>query len=243
MSDVPRDRYLIIGAGRSGSSLLASILAGAGAEFDLQDGRSWDRRSGAWEHPGLHLAQRWRSRAAKLEASMVPDSLGRDFCKRRMTRALNQVMTRARFAKSSTLIWLVQPTHKLGFQPSIIISYRRFPDYARSRYLKFGWSMRRIEQTYLEVYSTALLQLHLFGGCAVSYEEIVDPAETAWAEAVARVTGLPSGRLLGERGQMVSSVTSERTFEAGSAMVDELYSSLTELRGRAVKPGGRRYDG
>ncbi len=35
-----------------GSSLLASILNDAGADFDGLDQTSWDRAGGAFEHPG-----------------------------------------------------------------------------------------------------------------------------------------------------------------------------------------------
>ena len=47
-------RFLIVGTGRCGSSLLSAILARAGANFDMPLRAEWDRRSGEYEHPPPH---------------------------------------------------------------------------------------------------------------------------------------------------------------------------------------------
>jgi hypothetical protein len=47
MKDKP-ERFLIVGAGVSGSTLLAATMAGAGANFRAEKVAEWDRRSGAY---------------------------------------------------------------------------------------------------------------------------------------------------------------------------------------------------
>ena len=46
-------RFFIVTVGRTGSSLLASILADAGADFGVQGKADWDPAGGAYEHPSL----------------------------------------------------------------------------------------------------------------------------------------------------------------------------------------------
>ena len=59
-------RYFIITSGRSGS-LLASILADAGANFGLSTRSDWSRDSGEMEHPDVAYVSRQFRRAAYLQ--------------------------------------------------------------------------------------------------------------------------------------------------------------------------------
>jgi len=136
-----KTRYLIVGTGRSGSSLLSAILADAGANFNMPKMSSWDRKTGAYEHPKLHSAYKWYSRSQKITKSVLPSQPLRRFFEIRMRRDLSKLLCNTIFLKSTGLIWLVQPIYKLVYQPKIIVSYRKFEGYCTSRHLKFGWSV------------------------------------------------------------------------------------------------------
>ncbi len=212
-----KKRYLIVGTGRSGSSLLCAILANAGANFDMGTRQSWDRKSGTYEHPRLHAAFRWLYR---------PKQLG----SKRITRKhLTALLENAEFAKSSNLIWLVQRIHQLEYQPVIIASYRKFEDYCVSRYLRFGWDVSRMVEYYTKIYRTTLLQLAIFGGCAISYEEMIDPAETDWSLALSELTGIDHRQLLESRDKLAKKTPSRLKIalpvwdERAEAIYDELY--------------------
>lgn len=197
------NRYLIVGPGRSGSSLLSAILVNTGASFDLPVLENWESRAGAYEHPRIYAARRWQARMLKVDDSRIPSRIRGAFCNKRMEHDLREVLERACYVKSSDLIWLVHPIYKLGYWPQIIVSYRDFMGYARSRYLKFGLSMQQLVQTYVEVYSTALLELHTFGGCVVDYTDMLTVSETGWAKALAQITGIAQQSILDERKKIV----------------------------------------
>lgn len=202
--------YLIVGTGRSGSSLLAAILSQCDADFGLDKKTTWDRVKGAFEHPDLHNAYAAMSKAKKISESLIPDKFGRKYFDSKCDVALERVMSKAIFAKSSKLIWLVQRIYKLGYKPNIIIQYRRFDDYAASRYLKFGWSVSQLVEEYCSVHETAILQQALFGGCVVSYEDIVNLEEINWAVSISTLTGISQDRLLNKREELVSSTNNTR---------------------------------
>src|SRR5258705_8868886 len=166
-------RYLIIGSGRSGSSLLSAILADAGADFGMAGVASWDSsKGGAYEHPKLHAAYRWYSRANKIAKSMWPDWLGRRFCQRQTERNLHDALRSVTFAKCPSTTWLMHIIKQIGYKPVLIVSYRSFSEYAASIYLKNGRSMKAIKGAYIDVHETMLLQLSIFGGFAIEYAEL-----------------------------------------------------------------------
>lgn len=227
-------RFLIVGTGRNGSSLLAAILADAGAEFDMAGVESWDRSAGAYEHPLVHSATAWNSRGQKAERFRLPV---RRFFKARETRDLRKLLEAARFVKSSYLVWMVQPIYKLGYTPVIIIAYRRFETYARSYYLRSGRSLKNLADTYYDVCTTCLLQLQIFGGCTVDYDEVIDAGETAWAETLAAVTGLSAGQILAARAERVIPRDDKGDVELDipDMRPQQLYETLRRFKGHLVK--------
>lgn len=229
-------RYLTVGTGRSGSSLLSAILADAGAIFDMLKISSWDRISGAYEHPKLHSAKRWHSRSAKIAKSVLPSQPLKRFFEIRMQRDLSNLFYETIFAKSTELTWLVQPIYKLGYQLKILVSYRKFNDYCASGHLKFNWSIPELVKVYNEVNSTALLQLEIFGGCAVSYEELTDPEEKSWAETVSSVTGLSCNRLLQGREKHNVPILRDSVLTIFDEAAEEIYSKLLKFKGTVVNP-------
>jgi hypothetical protein len=230
----PQARYLIVTTGRSGSSLLSAILADAGADFGVPERQDWNRRSGWYEHPKLVSAYIWFRLWHSLPA---PAQFARRFCQRRMCRELDTAMAEARFAKQSRLFYLVRQVHALGYIPQIMVSYRSPPGFLASRFKKSMMTVPEMSEFYYEVYSTALLQLGVFGGCAVSYEEMASQEETAWAEAVSSLTGLDCQRILDSRLKRVKSVTGSPEFPILDQRVWEVYEALQALRGHLVGPG------
>lgn len=231
--------YLIIGAGRSGSSLLAAILADAGAAFGMAHRETWDRGAGAYEHPLVHQARRWHSRAAKIDASLIPNALGHGFCVRRMNRALDELLRQVQFVKATDLVHLVPMIARLGYAPAVIVSYRPFAAYARSRHRKNGMDVAHLLDDYINIYRTAALQLQVYGGGVVSYSELVDPAQTAWAEMLAALTGLPAESILAARTARIQPTPrSDPPFAlpVDRAALDQLHATFTGLLGRVIMP-------
>ena len=242
-----KTRYLVIGTGRSGSSLLSAILDDAGANFAMGNVKSWNPSWGEYEHSLLHVAEAWRSRIQKIRGSVLPDRL-EAFCEPRMNRALSRLFDQAEFAKSVPLVDMVDVIYRLGLKPVLIVNYRAFQDYARSICLSRPfWDMPRLMERYVSTYSTAILQLEIFGGCTIGYDELVDIEETAWARTLAEVTQLSEDRLLEHRSKRVKANLSagkrpEPVLDKSllDPRIGLLYDALKSLKGRALPPESRR---
>jgi hypothetical protein len=198
---------------------------------------SWDRKSGAYEHPKLHSAYKWFSRSKKIAKSLFPDVLGRRYCEKRMKTELSSLMQKAIFGKSSTLIWLVHPIYQLGYHPKVIVTYRKFGDYVVSRHLRFGWSLSELIKSYEEINETALLQLHAFGGCAVSYEELTNRNETGWAEALGYLTNLNYRDIVVGRDKRLSLKLRKHSVPLFDDITPGVYHKLAELKGKVISTG------
>jgi hypothetical protein len=240
-------RYLVIGTGRSGSSLLSSILADAGANFAMETVKSWNPSWGEYEHSLLNVAEAWHSRIQKIRGSVLPDRLEALF-EPRMKRALSKLFGQAEFAKSVPLVGMIDVVYQLGFRPVLIVNYRAFQDYARSIFLsRSHWDVPALIERYVSTYSTAILQLEIFGGCTIGYDELIDTEETAWARTLAEVTQLSEERLLEHRSKRVKAdlPTGKRPEPIlDKSLLDPriglLYDALKSLKGRALPPEGRR---
>jgi hypothetical protein len=238
---VDRLRFFIVTAARSGSTLLAAILADAGADFDMAVPRHWDRTSGALEHPHLWRALRHIAAAEKISVGRPPFGMARmrwnayrSFGKRR----LRETLARARFVKLYGAHKLVRLAFKEGFFPVVILSYRRFEDQA----LSFGmmhahatWDSLR--ENYRNVYSNGRLLLNTFGGCVVCYEQLTDLDDRSWAEPLAAITGLSKERLIAARDRRVES-PSPRVEVAwdDDLQTRDIFGALDRLRGRVIPP-------
>lgn len=198
-------RFLIISTGRSGSSLLSSIISHSGGEFNLPDNPlKWNPIDGAFEHPLLHRAYAFHHKTNKFRASLTPNIVSKILFNRRKLRSLRLACENARFLKSSKLVWLVHDIEKIGFLPYVIVIYRDFDSYAISRYKKFGWSYQRIESEYLNVYKTAILQQKIYGGCFINYYDLLCDTKNGWAEKIATHTNLRIKELLNSRKKIVA---------------------------------------
>jgi hypothetical protein len=231
-----KGRVFIVGTGRSGSSLLSAILADAGVDFGVPNVSGWDRSSGAFEHPLLISACKWFLRARKV--SLISDRAKR-FCESKMEQELVRLLQKVEFSKYPAAIDLIHVIPKLGYVPKVIVSYRNFDSYSMSAYLKNGGNITRLAYDYVETNNTALLQLNVFGGCSVSYEEVIDLEETDWAQSIADLTGLDFERILKsrekralkpscKREQMISPIVHREAIEM-------TYSRLNQTKGKILE--------
>jgi len=222
-------KFLIIGTGRCGSSLIASILANAGANFGIPPVRKWNRKSGTLEHPYLIEAYKWYSREQKIKNSIIPESFGLKFCRNQCIKYLKKLFDKADFAKSSKLVWLVKRIDDCtDFQLNLIGIYRNFTDYLLSYYRRFGEDYDYWRRVWFKVYWTILLESRIYRSVLISYEELVDFKETEWATNLSQLTGLDRNNLLTWREKVVdkSLVNRLRTGFFEDEETQELYRKL-----------------
>jgi hypothetical protein len=83
--------------------------------------------------------------------------------------------------------------------------------------------------------------LDAYGGCAVSYEEIVDPKDTAWADALALTTGLGRDVLLAARDKRIEGKVQQCPEVVGLSdpTAERIYEMLRKLKGVAVEPSSQ----
>jgi hypothetical protein len=230
-------RFFIITAARTGSTLLSAILADAGADFGMATPQEWDRAGGELEHPGLARAFYYFSKAELISKerprfgiSRLRWVLYRSYGKKK----LREVLSSCRFAKHYNVYKLVRPAFKIGYYPTVILSYRQFEDQA----ISFGlmhphadWDL--LCKNYHEVYKNGLWLLNTFGGCAVAYEEVVNLDDCSWAQPLADVTGLPIAKLIDARDRRVAQ-SSCRLATGIDDQTTRIYEAMRSLSGKAV---------
>ena len=189
--DPGRRRFLIASDGRAGSTLIAAILGAAGLDLGMPAVGDWNPLGGAYEHPGLAELNRSLEIAEHLsdlsERFPYLRTVSR-FYRSRAKARVRKLMSRGQCVKCSPLA--AGYVFKIGLMPQVIAVYRDFGELARSKMLLERMPWPTIADRALHTYRNALIAIHTFGGCAISYEEMVDPAQTAWLQAVADCTGL-----------------------------------------------------
>lgn len=230
------DRFLIVGTGRTGSSLLAAILHDAGANFGIGGREEWDRDSGAFEHPRLKDAYHWHAVYKNFtHLGLGPLKWVQRRLRSRVDQGIEDTFQEARFGKTTQLVQLVPHIHRLGYRPRIVVSYRRFAGYASSRHLRSGFDFEQLVDLYVRINGTAMLQLETFGGCAISYGEIQDPDEEGWAKALAGISRLDAADLLRARDERVEE-RRRRIPDLGVApTVSDVFDALRQHMGEVVE--------
>ena len=234
-----RRRFFIVSPGRSGSTLLAAILADCGAEFGLPVPARWDRQTGDMEHPQLTVAARNMARAGD-PAHERRSALRRWRCavlRSRAKRQLGAALRRVAYVKVEGGHELVRSAFKLGYFPSIIISYRHFEDYAVSLGLRrASVTIQSLEMNYRSTLRSGLWLLNTFGGCVVGYEQLVDPTEQAWAEPLARLTDIPADRLIAARDARIEAPSVPVPAHDTERHAADAFDAVDALRHRGVPP-------
>jgi hypothetical protein len=237
----PRERFLIINAGRTGSSLLCAILAAAGADFGMAADQTWSADDGAFEQEAVTRAAAWLGAASRLGPTppLWPQRWRWDFARHRAKIHLRRALAAAPFVKGPNLDLAVQPAAKFGYEPRIIVSCRAFSAQAMSLAQRSAHSeATALEAYYLRTYKNALMWLLVYGGCVVDYDELADPEESAWAAALAAVTGLAAPALAAARQARLDPRVVRRPsrLPALSLECELLHDRLRGLSGQAVPP-------
>lgn len=205
------DKYLLVGTGRNGSSLLATILQQAGMDFGLPETTDWDKSSGALEHPLLHAAYKWHSRAEKIRDSVIPSVAGKSYCQNKRDQCLQKLFSQADIGKSSQAVWLAQPAQQCNSDVTIIGLYRNFSDYVISRYKKFGRSLKHWRDVWLAVNEQIILEKEAYGGAIVGFDELITFEKEGWADRLAAELSVQSSDILNARNELVAREIAQRS--------------------------------
>lgn len=225
-------RFFILTPGRTGSTLLAAILADCGANFGIPVAETWNRESGEFEH-------RWATKATRYTVAMrrlgywVPAAPVRYlylWYRRAARMSLAKALNQAQFVKVAHGHTLFGPAMQLGYEPKVILSTRSFPDYARStaekdRGVKF---FQDIRDEYIDTLQNGLMSIQLFGGSIVNFDELTNLTETGWAERLSALTGISTQTLLEAREHRVQPSQIRKQAIPQSAEAERLYSEILE---------------
>jgi uncharacterized membrane protein YkvA (DUF1232 family) len=237
-SDEKRRRYFILTSGRSGSTLLAAILADAGAEFAMPAPQAWKAGTGAMEGLDLQRAGAWLRSAYQISPERPPAGIRqwRWVVYRSVGKAqVRRLLENARYIKGSDVDLMVNPAFRMGFLPSVIISYRRFEECAISITTMRGHTtMQDLAAAYNRVYRNALLWLFTFGGCVVGYDQLTDPNDTSWVGPVAAVTNLPPDQLLESRNRRLSRASRAVELAALDPSATQTFETMEALCSRVI---------
>ena len=199
-------RFFIVTVGRTGSSLLGAILSDAGADFGIPKEEAWEPSDGAYEHPELDAIVQHFQYMTEIGNCRPNDLIPRikwTIARHRAKAGLKALLPKATYLKGE-LYHLVHWSSRLGFHPTVIVSFRRFGEVLQS----LGHLHPQPPSYHAEKYDltmrNGLAFANIYGGCAIDYQELVDLRETGWALALSQSTGLTEESLLSARGKLVS---------------------------------------
>lgn len=227
-----KEVFIIVGSPRTGTSLLCSILSDAGANFGVSS-ESWDRTGGAFEHELLVDSYKYLKRIKTLKT--YSDRLTRRMEKKLLVN-LSKVFEQVDYAKFPPLSHMLPYYIKsLGYNVKIILIYRKFEDYVMSHLIKNAGRVKTYKDDYIDMYQTGLVLLNIHGGCAISYDEIVQNTETAWLHALALTTGLDEHKLTEAREKRNrNKLINPNVFKLHEPQCDSIYSELQKLKGKQI---------
>ena len=233
-------KYLVAGGKRTGTTLLCAILANAGADFGFPRDREWFRGSGDYEHDIMIDNYKYLKRARM--AQPVSDSFAARQ-QRKIEANMKELLSQVDYIKYPPLSQYL-PIHmkRAGFDVRLLITIRHFNTFALSAVAKSGGAFSELKDIYLDTYKTNLLNLYLYGGCAVLYEDIVDHEKTDWSERVSQVTGIAAAELLKARDELIKPTKSRNAI--GEVTIDrdcdELYATYAELSTKIFEPDRKK---
>jgi hypothetical protein len=232
------ERIFIITPGRTGSSLLSAILAQAGADFGLPPVQSWNPHLGEMEHPALARATHLYAKANRLAGRrgkpadplhMGLWALNRNLARRHLARALSA----ARILKAGDCDLALQPALRLGYQPRVILSYRRLEPIIASFMMRSSYlTVDMILSSYLRCMRNGLAAVALYGGCVVSFEDVSSAEHKDWVRPLAALTELDAGQMLASRESLAKPLSAESDMPCLSIEAEHLWRQAEALRGR-----------
>lgn len=232
-------RFFIVTVGRTGSSLLGGVLSDAGADFGIDPVSSWDPAGGAYEHPSLDAIVRHFEHMDELGPRRPHGVLKRlpwSLRRHRAKAGLKGLLPKTPFLKGD-IDRLVHWSARLGYPPTVIVSYRRFGEVLRSLGHLHPQAPNHHAERYETVLRNGLALLSTYGGCAIDYRELTDEGETAWAGALAKATGLDETALLAARDGRLNGprATTEQVIEPFPSCED-VYQRLRQCKGLHQAP-------
>ena len=218
-------KFLIVGTGRCGSSFLSAIIAKAGGSFEMPAVEHWGPGSGAFDSLYILKAYKWYIWHERIANSLLFDRTAGAFmgvCR----RVLRRTLLAADYIKSPQLVWLVHEINRFGEPFGLIAIYRKFSGYWPSVFHRKGSTYQKSRDIWMDVNNAILLQASLYPSALISYEELIDTAETHWAEKLHTLTKLPVKEILSARKELLrpSHAPSNEFFEDNDTR--RLYEAL-----------------
>ena len=218
-------KFLIVGTGRCGSSFLSAIIAKAGGSFEMPAVEHWHPGSGAFDSLYILRAYKWYTWQKYIGNTLLFERTAGAFmgvCRRILRRAF----LAADYIKSPWLVWLVHEMSRFGEPFGVIGVYRKFSSYWPSVFRRKFYTYQKIRDIWMDVNNAILLQASLYPSALISYEELIDTAETHWAEELHTLTKLPVKDILSARKELLrpSHAPSNEFFEDNDT--NRLYEAL-----------------
>lgn len=234
-----RDRHFIVNLGRCGSSLLGAILADAGADFGLTAPDSWDPRTGQMETHEIRRAAHHFRRAHDISEGrkfVFSPVIERKLRLRRARNWLRAALAGSHFVKIGDLDLVVQPAFKLGYVPSVIVSFRQLEPMLPSLLVgRTHVGPDELAREYVRIYRQALILLQTFGGCTIEYNDLLDPGAESWADGLAVVAACSPASLLEARARRVNGEPDPAKVTPVYTEAFALFQTLRSYRGRAIE--------
>ena len=195
-------KYLILGTGRCGSSLLAAILDHAGANLGMESKSGWEHSRGYYEHHLVHEAEKWYSRAQKIRQSLIPELFGYKYCMEKCRVCFSELFKAVDYVKSTNLHGLVHMVNAMGYNPSIIGLWREPLPTIYSHSKKSQKTSTVALRQWHETNQNILLLMNIYDSCLIKFEHLQDLNNEDWVYPLARLTGLQARSLLEARTQL-----------------------------------------
>lgn len=231
-----RERFFVVCAGRTGSTLLAAALGDAGADFAMPVPESWDTGTGDMEHRAIQRATHHLYQAHRICPEKPLGRIDRyrwDLHRHRAKTQIKRILAEARYVKSDNLDLAVHPAFQQGYFPRVILNYRRFEHHALSLFQMRGHSsIDWLSGIYNRVYGNGMMLLFLYGGCVVPYADLVDPEQDSWAGELAEVTGCSADTIRESRTRRSQSSGETADHPVLDQTAHELFRTMEGLKGR-----------
>lgn len=231
-------RYFVLSSGRAGSTLCASLFTAAGANFGCGTVGEWDVRAGAFEHKESTRVAQYNERGLELKSYSHRSRWA--MYRRKYHRAMakkntKSLMEKAEYAKTSSSA-IIKLAKTLGYEPTVLLLYRSFNDYALSGFLRSGRNYSQMLEHYYQTYSTGLIALQIYGGCVIHYDEIADTTNNEWIDRVCEVSSLDRQKLIAARDVNVRSHQPSEPFCFENEQISSVEKAIQYYSNRVILP-------
>ena len=222
------DPVVVVGAPRTGTTLIASILSHSGVDSGLSN-RPWDSGTGYYEHP-LLISCYGDIKKSKLFAK-YSDRISSYFWRKALLK-IKSLTSKHRLLKFPMLSFLLPPLlSDIGLYPVCIVIYRNSSDYAASYYkLNTKLDYNYIKQVYLDTYRQSLLISGLFKTIFISYEDLCNETLTPNFDLLEEYLGITSSSLIANRNSLVKHRTLTKVSIINDIECNALFNIMETLK-------------